>query len=77
MERRTQFLLKHMLEKLPEDTTDTPERINLTWRWLSAHRTGCPALQGDVTASPPQLPLDCPPPDMVTESDACWATFRA
>ena len=66
-----------MLEKLPEDTTDTPERINLTWRWLSAHRTGCPALQGDVTASPPQLPLDCPPPDMVTESDALWAAFRA
>ena len=74
MEHWTQALVKHALDKLPANSGETPERINLTWRWLSAHRPGCPALLGRVTLSPPQLPLDSPAPDQVTAADAFWAS---
>ena len=77
MELRTQSLLKHGLDKLPNNTGEDAQRINLTWRWLSAHRPGCPALQGPVSISPPQLPLDSPPLDLVAESDAVGAAHRA
>ena len=74
MELMTQFLTKHRIDKLPASTTKEPQRINLTWRWLSAHRPGCPALLDRVTPSPPQLPLDSPAPDQVTAADAFWAS---
>ena len=77
MELRTQSLIKHGIDKLPASTTEEPQRINLTWRWLSAHRTGCPAHLGRITRSPPQLPLDSPPQDLLADSDALCASYKA
>ena len=77
MEHWTQALVKHALDKLPANSGETPERINLTWRWLSAHRPGCPAISKEVLVSPWQLPVDNPLPGVVKASDEMWAEYRA
>ena len=77
MENWIQSLVKHALHKLPASSCEDPQRINLTWRWISAHQAGCPEFSSVEAGSPPQLPVDSPLPAIVLASDAIWEAHRA
>ena len=76
MEQWTQLHMRHSILKLPDDSAECPQRVNITRRWLVNHRKGCPLAECTTSPSPSALPLEDPCESTVASSDAAWLDIR-